>query len=74
MDSGRSYASEKPPLTHPFKLIGLAILCVRSGEFMVFPVTGHKDSPFRDAKIRQKTHSLAVFAGEITAQAGGSAS
>ena len=37
-------------------------------------VTGHKASPFRDAKIRQKIHSLAVFAGEITSQVGGSAS
>ena len=41
---GQEYASEKNGTIILIKLSELAILCVRSGEFMVFPTLMHLDS------------------------------
>jgi hypothetical protein len=41
---GQGYASEKNGTVILVKLNELAILCVRSGEFMIFPTTGFANS------------------------------
>jgi len=41
MGFGRSYASEKAPSAHLFKLNLLAILSVKNGEFMVILTISH---------------------------------
>src|SRR6266852_2657875 len=73
------YGSKKLPLTHPSKLNLLANLCVRSGEFIVFPT--HRDELQRtldqagqqhealSAVVRDQAHQLERSRDELADQA-----
>jgi hypothetical protein len=54
---GQEYASEKNGIVVLIKLNVLAILCVRSGEFMIFPT----DTLFADCLNYQKWRTVTRF-------------